>query len=127
MNDKSFSEESFLKGAKKAFKIIVSSYKENNINEARNLLSPKVFDAFQGETSLGGNNLKSFQITELKASVIKIEVIKKIAKIKVLFESSQRSLFEKKTETLNVKDIWTFEKIIESNNPNWVLAEVTTE
>ena len=40
--DKSFTTESFLQGAEKAFKIIVSSYKENNIQSAQSLLSPKV-------------------------------------------------------------------------------------
>ena len=73
------------------------------------------------------HKLESFQITQLKAAILNIEVVKKIAKIKVLFESTQRSMIEKKQETYSLKDVWTFEKILGNNNPNWVLAEVTTE
>ena len=76
---------------------------------------------------MSNSKLESFQITQLKAAILNKEVVKKIAKIKVLFESTQISTIEKKLETVNLKDVWTFEKIIGSNNPNWVLAEVTTE
>ena len=71
--------------------------------------------------------MKSFEIIDLRASIVNFEIIKKIAKIKVLFESKQRNILEKKTEIHDVKDIWTFEKIIGSKNPNWLLAAVTTE
>ncbi len=125
--DETFSAESFLKGAKKAFRIIVSSYKENNIKIAESLLRPEVFKAFQEQSNMEEHKLKSFEIIDLSASIVNIEIIKKIAKIKVLFESKQRSIIEKKIETQDLKDIWTFEKIIGSKNPNWLLAEVTTE
>lgn len=125
--DKDFSEESFLDGARKAFRIIVSAYKENNLNTAESLLSPEVFSAFQEQADMYNHKLESFQITQLKAAILNIEVVKKIAKIKVLFESTQRSMIEKKQETYSLKDVWTFEKILGNNNPNWVLAEVTTE
>ena len=48
--EKNFTLESFLQGAEKAFRIIVSSYKENNIESAKNLISPKVFQAFKEQT-----------------------------------------------------------------------------
>ena len=63
----------------------------------------------------------------MKASILNIEVAKKTARIKVLFESTQKNLIKKKSETLNIQDIWIFEKTLGSTNPNWVLAEVTKE
>ena len=80
--DKSFTVESFLSGAEKAFKIIVSSYKEKNIDNAEKLLSPKVLKAFQEQTEIK-NDIQSFKITKLKASIINIEIVKKLAKVKV--------------------------------------------
>ena len=124
--DKSFSVETFLLGAEKAFKIIVSSYKENNIESAKSLLSPKVLKAFKEQTE-NQNNVKAFQISKLKSSIINIEMVKKLAKIKVMFLSTQRNTLENKDETLEIKDIWTFEKIIGSNDPTWILSEVTSE
>ena len=44
--EENFSEETFLIGAKKAFEIIVSSYKENNIDVADQLLNSKVLNVF---------------------------------------------------------------------------------
>ena len=32
-----------------------------------------------------------------------------------------------KDETTKVTDLWTFEKIIGSKNPTWILSEVTAE
>ena len=125
--DSSFSIDGFLEGAKRAFKIIVASYKERNIESAENLLSPKVLKAFQEQINTQDKKIKSFQITDLKASIIDIEVVKKLAKIKVSFMSKQKNTFEKKSETYDVKDIWTFEKILGNNNPIWVLAEVSSE
>jgi predicted lipid-binding transport protein (Tim44 family) len=124
--DKSFTVESFLSGAEKAFKIIVSSYKEKNIDNAEKLLSPKVLKAFQEQTEIK-NDIQSFKITKLKASIINIEIVKKLAKVKVKFLSTQKNTYQNKDETVNVKDIWTFEKIIGSNDPTWVLSEVTSE
>ena len=77
--DKSFTLESFLLGAEKAFKIIVSSYKENNIESAESLLSPKVLQAFK-EQSDTHNNIVSLEITNIKSSVVNIEVVKKSRK-----------------------------------------------
>ncbi len=125
--EENFSEETFLIGAKKAFEIIVSSYKENNIDAADQLLSSKVLKFFREQIQAHNIEYDSFQITELKASILNIEVAKNIARIKVLFESTQKNLVKKKSETLNIQDIWTFEKTLGSTNPNWVLVEVTKE
>ena len=124
--DKTFTIDSFLRGAESAFKIIVSSYKDNNIESAESLLSPKVLKAFQEQTD-AQSKIKAFQITDIKSSIIKIEMVKKLAKIKVMFLSTQKNILEKKDETIDVKDVWTFEKIIGSKDPTWILSEVTSE
>ena len=124
--DKTFTSDSFLQGAERAFKIIVSAYKQNNIESAQSLLSPKVFKAFQEQTG-AQNSVKDFNLTNITSSIVNIEVVKKLAKIKVKFSSTQKYILEKKDEIINVKDIWTFEKIIGSKDPTWVLSEVTSE
>ena len=118
--------ESFLIGAEKAFRIIVSSYKENNIESAEGLLSPKVLKAFQ-EQSNSKNNTKQYQVTNIKSSIVNIEMVKKLARIKVKFLSTQENKLDKIEQLINVKDIWTFEKIIGSKDPTWILTEVTSE
>ena len=124
--DKSFTAESFLNGAEKAFEIIVSSYKQNNIDKAKGLLSPKVLDAFQ-EQADSQSSFTAYSVTDIKSSIVNIELVKKLAKIKVKFSSTQKYILEKKEEIISVKDVWTFEKVIGSKNPNWILSEVTSE
>ena len=124
--DKGFSIDKFLVGAEKAFKIIVSSYKENKIESAEKLLSPKVLKAFQ-EQIKNNANIYNFKIIDIKASVVNIDLVKKLAKIKVRFLSTQKNILEKKEEIIDVVDIWTFEKIIGSKDPTWILAEVNSE
>ena len=124
--DKSFSIETFLIGAKQAFYMIVSSYKKNNLESVEKLLSPKVLKAFQEQIKVKGN-IDALKITNVKSSIINIEVVKKLAKIKVKFLSTQKNTLEKKDEIIDVVDIWTFEKIIGSKDPTWILAEVSSE
>ena len=50
--EKGFTLESFLQGAEKAFRIIVSSYKENNIESAKVLLAQKFFKLLRNKQSL---------------------------------------------------------------------------
>ncbi len=124
--EKGFTLESFLKGAEKAFKMIVTSYKENNIESVESLISPKVFKAFKEQEDTQKNGLP-VQISNIKSSIVKIEVVNKLAKIKVMFISTQKTKLEKNNKTINVKDIWTFEKIIGSQDPIWILSEVSSE
>ncbi len=44
-----------------------------------------------------------------------------------MFLSTQKTELEKNEKTINVKDIWTFEKILGSKDPIWILAEVSSE
>ena len=63
------------------------------------MLSSKVLNFFREQIQTHKIKYDSFQITELKASILNIEVAKKMARIKVLFESTQKTLIKKKSET----------------------------
>ena len=82
--------------------------------------------AFQ-EQIKNNANIYNFKIIDIKASVVNIDLVKKLAKIKVRFLSTQKNILEKKEEIIDVVDIWTFEKIIGSKDPTWILAEVNSE
>ena len=107
--------------------MIVKSYKDNNIQSVESLLAPEVYKSFQEQSESQEKKPSLFEITELRASIVNSEITRKIAKIKVLFESKQKTVLIKKAVTKNIRDVWTFEKIVGNNNPNWILAEVTEE
>ena len=125
--DNNFNFYEFLEGAKEAFKIIVSAYKAKKLDNVKELLSNEVFDKFNNSITSDKKEEK-FSITQLKASILNIEVVKKVAKIKVEFFSNQENLVNSKLiESNNIKDIWTFEKDMNDGSFIWTLIEVGEE
>ena len=126
--DKNFSFNDFLDGAKKAFKLIVIAYKTGNLEEIKSLISKEVYDNFESAGNSNNTKESKFNIYSVKASILNIEVIKKLVKIKVEFLSNQEGFIRDKIKRhKNIKDIWTFEKNMDASSPIWTLVEVTAE
>ena len=126
--DKNFSFHSFIQGAKEAFKIIVKAFNNKKVEEVKHLVSEEVYDNFQKAIDIKGEKKRSFNITSVKASILKIEVVKNYANIKVEFLSNQKEKLDNKTKNLdNIKDIWTFEKDMKTASMIWKLVEVGTD
>ena len=122
--DKNFSFEDFLEGARSAFKLIVTSFKNNNLGKVKSYLSETVYKSFE---SAKIDESSSFDIKSLEAFIVRIDVAKKVANIKVKFISQQESYSNSKQSLEEVTDFWTFEKDVTSNNPIWILTEVNSE
>ena len=127
--DNNFSIDNFLEGARKAFKMIVSSYKAGNIDRIKDLVSTNVYDAFS--TSLSKNeglDAQKYEVIVKKADIVDIQIVQKLAKIKVKFLSFQKKEAKAKNDnTSDVKDVWTFEKHLDNTNPIWILNEVNAD
>ena len=129
--DKDFSFPIFLDGAKSAFSLIVNAYKNKKIQEVKELLALDVYDNFTKSISKTNNKeekFDSFQIVSIKAAILDIEVIEKLAKIKVEFLSFQETLIKnKKNKSIEIKDIWVFEREMDSASLGWKLVEVSVK
>lgn len=129
--DGSFSFPDFIEGAKEAFRLIVLAYKNKKIHDVKSLLSKDVFDNFDSSiNSLAAkkDKISKFSILSIKASILSIKTIKKLATIKVEFLSDQEVTVSSKIKrTANIKDIWTFQKDMENKSPIWKLIEVSAE
>ena len=129
--DKDFSFPVFLDGAKSAFNLIVNAYKNKQIQDVKDLLSSKVYDNFKKAISnINGKKeeAKTFEIVSLKAAIADIEVIDNLVKIKVEFSSLQETIFKNDTNnSMEVIDIWTFEREMDSNSLMWKLIEVSSK
>ena len=123
--DKNFDFNSFIMGAKEAFKIIVEAFNNKKVEEIKHLVSREVYDNFKKAIDVKNSEKKSFSIISVQASVLNIEVVKNYANIKVKFLSKQREKFNNKTKNLeNIEDVWTFEKNMAEDNLIWKLVEV---
>ena len=126
--DENFSFPDFLEGAKKAFEMIVVSYNNNKLEDVNNLLSKEVYEDFDKSIDKTKERQGAFSVKEIKASILDIKVIKKLAKIKIEFLSNQENILNNNIKkNNNIKDIWTFERDMEELSPIWTLVEVGIE
>ena len=128
--DKNFNPSKFLEGAKSAFNLIVSSYKQNKLEGVKGYLSKNVYSIFENainNSEQDEHEESTFEIIKLNASILNIDIVKKLARIKVEFLSLQKTKKNDNHEEQEIKDVWTFEKEISNPDPNWLLIEVSAD
>ena len=133
--DRQFSESQFLDGAAMAFDMILKAYAAGDIAQLKRLLSYDLLQSFTAsiqQRSTDGENLE-IVLDELKAAEISdAKVFDNIASVTVRFQSTQtrtltdtdgNSIEDEDTGTRDLVDIWTFERDLTLDDPNWKLAE----
>lgn len=116
-----FDHKNFLNGAKFAFETIINAFNQGDKKTLKKLLTDDVFKVF--EKSLDNNkNEKEYQFFSLnieRVESVNINNGKIIIKIKFISEQ-----FKNNDENTKVKneDTWSFEKLVNSKNPNWLLC-----
>ena len=115
-----FNHIEFLEGAKRAFEMIVTSFNEGDKEKLKPLLTSEIFSIFAGiiDAKKNNNNLQILSIEIL--SIDNVEILNKKILISLTYSSSQ--IDNKTDKQITKKDTWTFEKLKNSNAPNWVLA-----
>lgn len=133
-DSKTLDEDRFLQGATLAFRAIVEAYADGNTQILEKLLEGPLLETFEEAIV---KRKKAKKILEVDISrVVKVEVIDKReekgqAYVTVRFVSEQclvtRNVKGKVLEGdsdryVEVTDIWTFSRPIESSDPNWKLV-----
>jgi predicted lipid-binding transport protein (Tim44 family) len=135
--DPAFDPDSFIRGAKQAYEMIVTAFAEGNRKLLRDLLSRDVNDGFTRaitERETRGEQLDQSFVGIEKADILESEVKSGIASITVRFVSELISATRDKAGAIisgdtqrikEVTDIWTFSRDISTararTNPNWRL------
>ena len=133
--DPSFNLEDFLSGSKKFFNMVLEGFVSCNLDNIKNYIKPSVLNSFKKDIE-ERNKEKETLIIDLKSieknEIISINLTKTIIRISVVFESLQiRALLDKNGKIIDgdtkkeflVKDEWTFEKKMASDNLDWTLIE----
>ena len=135
--DPSFTVESFIDGAKKAFEYILVKYSENDLKSLKSLLAPQILTNFKDQIKLRQKQKQILGITILKIDdpeIIDVSILKnKLCFIKLEFKSQQVQTTKDSNNKiidgndnliLNISELWTFSKEIKNKNPNWILEKI---
>ena len=131
--DATFEPDSFLKGARAAYEIIVTAFAEGNRKTLKGLLSRDVYEGFAG--AIGDRESRGEQVDQsfvgIKAAdIVEAELKNAMAQVTVKFVSELISATRDRGGEViagdpkrikEVTDIWTFAREVASSDPNWKL------
>ena len=135
--DPTFDEKEFLKGAQNFFEMVIDCFVKGNLDNIMNYIDVKLIKNFQSVIDERLAENESLKIDIIKMNSIKIKnftKLKNFLKISVLFETEQVKVLKDKKgniidgdqkKSILVKDLWTFEKNIQSKDLNWKLIETS--
>jgi len=135
--DPTFNEKEFLKGAKNFFEMVIECFVKGNLKDLINYIDDKLLKNFQLVINERLEEKESLTIDIIKMHSIQIQNVKKIKdflRVSVLFETEQIKVLKDKNDeiidgdhkkSILVKDLWTFEKKIQSKDVNWKLVETS--
>ena len=133
--DPTFNEKEFLKGAQNFFEMVIDCFVKGNLSNVTNYIDDKLIKNFQSVIDERNEDNETLKIEIIEMKSIKIKEVKSVEdliKISVVFETEQIKVLKDKKgkiidgdpkNTILVKDLWTFEKRVQSDNLNWRLVE----
>ncbi|MFK7760774.1 MAG: Tim44/TimA family putative adaptor protein [Candidatus Midichloriaceae bacterium] len=136
--EKSFSMDNFIDGAKKAFKMILVAFNSNEIQTLKELLDYQLYRKFIKEISNRATNTVKQEVTLVGIKDVKIidaDIQDNVASIKLEIVSEQIIIGRDKdkkivsgsaNKILQICDIWTFNKQIKSGNL-WQLTQTESK
>lgn len=131
--DPSFTRESFIKGARSAFEMIITAYALGDLKTLRTLLSDEVYADFETvigareragrtqETTLVGIDSAEFLEARLDGDNAIITVKYESQQVNATREESGEVLEGDPNKVEKVTDIWTFSRNLRASDPNWTL------
>lgn len=136
--EKSFSMNNFIDGAKKAFKMIIIAFNSNEIQTLKELLDYQLYQKFIKEINNRAINTVKQEVTLVGIKDVKIldaDIQGNVASIKLEIISEQIIIGRDKdkkivsgsvNKILQICDIWTFSKQIKSGNL-WQLTQTESK
>ena len=131
-----FSLQEFVGGARSAYEMILTAYEEGNRATLQDLLTPDVYQAFEGvirereEQELTVES-RFIGVRDIKVEKVLFDPDTAEADITLRFvgemitavrDSENRVVEGDPNEIRRQTDIWTFSRVMGSPNPNWLLS-----
>ncbi len=134
-SDRSFDVSRFLQGAQAAYRQILEAYWAGDRDTLRRLCDADSYEAFDGAITAReqkGEQLANRLIRIDDARIVDADLIGKDATVTVRFEADIAAITRDNagaiiagsmTDALSTTDVWSFRRVIDSADPNWLLDE----
>lgn len=137
--DRTFDKDSFLKGARAAYEMILTAFAANDRVTLKPLLSDEVFAAFDGVmkkreqagekatlTLVGFSDVKVIAAA-LKGSIAEITLAFGARLISATMDKDGAAVEGDPKAVQDVTDVWTFTRDTRARDPNWTLVATSSE
>ncbi len=133
--DRSFDIYVFLQAAQDAFVFTVESFADGDRDTLQDLLSPQVFEAFNGaidEREKAGEVMQTEIQSIQKSEVVEAKINGKTALVTVRFWADEVSVTKDEDgeivhghpdKVTQMRDVWTFSRDVKSRDPRWLIVE----
>lgn len=133
--DTDFNPDDFLEGAKSAFEMLVTAYREGDRETLKMLLSRELYDNFDKALKAEeaeGKRTQGTVVAISKAEIREAKLKGNQATISVQFSSDQIQVTRDKDNVIiegdashevEIDDHWVFTRDLKSLNPNWTIIE----
>ncbi len=122
--DGNFSPEDFTRGARKAYEMTVAAFADGDRETLRQLVDDDVYDVYsEAITEREKTGAEPMRLARLRqARIVEASVdAGNVARVLVSFESE----LSDGDNLRSAKEIWTFKRALTSQDPNWLLDEVS--
>jgi predicted lipid-binding transport protein (Tim44 family) len=129
--DPAFDVSTFLRGAKAAYEMVVTSFAKGDRETLQNLTSQSVYQTFDTAIAQRDADGRSESVEFLqppRADLESAEMNGNLALVRVRFLAEFRTRSKgpegEAVDDRRTAEIWTFERPVDSRDPNWALSRV---
>ena len=133
--DPQFDVAGFLDGARSAYRMVLEAFWRGDEAELRRLADDEVYDAFRDSIAAraeAGETLENRLVSIERSSIDSAVLTGRMAVITVRFDADIAAVTRDSeglvvagsmTDAVQTRDLWTFSRMIRSDDPNWILVE----
>ena len=123
--DANFAPDDFIKGARRAYELIVGAFADGDRDALKQLVDDDVMEVYSAaiaeREAAKTEPMRLLRVRQARIADASVDA-KKMARVEVSFESE----LSDGDNLRQAKEIWTFKRALNSQDPNWLLDEVAT-
>ena len=137
--DPGFSPRSFIDGARQAYEMIVTAFAEGDRDTLRMLLAPDVYEGFEAaitEREAAGQTVRQTFVGIDEATIdsaavrdgeafVAVRFLSQV--IQATFDADDNAVDGDPDAVVELRDVWTFARDVDSDDPNWKLVATEAE